>query len=121
MEKTLLIVEDDLDIQHYYEIVLSDYPLRILKAENGKEALAIIDKEEQIDLIILDVVMPIMDGEEFIKVLQNERGLDIPVIVSSVDEVFSSRIEKLAVVKGTFFKLATVDELRALVLGILEM
>ncbi|SHI88747.1 diguanylate cyclase (GGDEF) domain-containing protein [Geosporobacter subterraneus DSM 17957] len=60
------------------------------EAENGKKALEII-KEESIDLIILDLMMPVMDGFSFLLNIQaNEQHKDIPVIVfSAADEIES--------------------------------
>ena len=115
MGKTVLVVEDDSDIQEYYEIVLSDLPVKILKAANGQDALSIIDSGEKIDLIILDVIMPKMGGEKFLHELRLERKLIMPVIVTSVDQVSAIRLQEKMNVQDCFFKLAKADKLRALV------
>ena len=115
MDKTVLIIEDDRDIQDYYQVVLGDLGINILQAENGLEGLNAIDSGEKIDLIILDIVMPVMDGEEFLRELRLNRKSELPVILSSVDDVSASRLEKVAKVQGSFFKLARVDELRSMI------
>ncbi|MBI4650037.1 response regulator [Candidatus Desantisbacteria bacterium] len=116
MKKTVLIVEDDIDIQSYYEALLSDMGLKLLKAYNGKEAFTIIDSEKNIDLIILDIVMPIMNGEEFLQELKLERKLNIPVILSSVDEISTLRLTGIYNIEGIFYKLGDFKDLKELVL-----
>ena len=58
--KTILVVEDNLEINHYISEILND-EFKILNATNGKEALEITSKHH-IDVIISDIMMPIMDG-----------------------------------------------------------
>ncbi len=116
MKNTILIVEDDLDIQSYYEIALSDLKVEIIKANNGKEALEIIDSGKPISLIILDVVMPIMDGEEFMWELRLKRKLDIPLIISSADEISANKLIVIGKVDGIFYKLSDFDKLKELIL-----
>jgi len=61
--KGLLLVEDNLINQKVIEGVLSKSGMTILVAANGKEALEILEREaEQIDLILMDINMPVMDG-----------------------------------------------------------
>ena len=115
MGQTVIVVEDDQDIQDYYEVILTDFPVKVIKSVNGKEALSVIESGVKIDLIILDIVMPVMDGEEFLKILREEKGLSIPVIVSSVDEVSASRLEAMLDVQGVFFKLGKIENLLDLV------
>ncbi|MBI4650009.1 response regulator [Candidatus Desantisbacteria bacterium] len=117
MEKTILVIEDDVDIQNYYEIILSDLNLDcdILRAYNGKEALEIIDSGKHVNLIILDIVMPIIDGEKFLHELQVIRKNNIPVIISTVDEVFASGISKKAKFVGVFNKLDKIEKLTELI------
>jgi CheY-like chemotaxis protein len=95
MNKRVLIIEDDEDIQEYYEIVLSHLNIEFLKAGNGKEALAIINSEKNIDLILLDVVMPVMDGEIFIKKLKKELKTNIPIIPCSCDDTSINRLKEI--------------------------
>jgi CheY-like chemotaxis protein len=102
--KTLLIVEDDTDIQDYYQILLADLGVRTLQAYTGKEALKFLDAGNEVDLIILDIVLPEMGGEEFFTVLRLERKSSIPVIVSSVDEKLVEPLRRIGPVQGTFLK-----------------
>ena len=57
----ILVCDDDKEIVNAIEIYLSKEGYRILKAYNGKEALKVLEKEE-IHLVILDIMMPEMDG-----------------------------------------------------------
>ena len=120
MSKTLLIVEDDADIQNYYNFLFSDLDLKMLRAFSGEEALEILDREKAIDLILLDVVLPGIGGEEFYKVLRKDRKMDIPVVVCSVDERISQRVQEVAEVQGVFTKGTNGNDLRNIVKNVLE-
>ncbi|WP_079911738.1 response regulator transcription factor [Paenibacillus sp. 32352] len=61
MVKTILVTDDDLEIRDIIRIYLRNEGYRILEAEDGAQALKIMLKES-VDLIILDVMMPTMDG-----------------------------------------------------------
>lgn len=120
MSKTLLIVEDDADIQNYYNFLFSDFDLKLLRAFSGEEAVEILDKEKAIDLILLDVVLPGMGGEDFYKVLRQDLGLEIPVVVCSVDERISQRVQDVAEVQGIYTKGTNGNDLRDIVKEVLE-
>jgi len=102
--KTLLIIEDDTDIQNYYQILLSGLGMRILSAHTGKQGLAFVDAGEQIDLILLDIVLPEMGGEEFFQELRRVRQAATSVIVCSVDEKLIEPLRQIGAVQGTFLK-----------------
>jgi len=102
--KTLLIVEDDTDIQDYYQILLAGLGMRTLRAYTGKEGLVFVDAGEAIDLILLDIVLPEMGGEEFFRTLRDERKVMIPVIVCSVDEKLVDPLKQIGPVQGVFLK-----------------
>lgn len=79
---TILIVEDNQEIQHYLSKGLSDL-FTTACASNGEEALNYI-KDHEVDLIITDVMMPVMDGIKFTKLIkQNIRTCHIPVFILS--------------------------------------
>ena len=79
-EKKILIVDDDPVSLEMLEKILLLEGYWVAKATNGKEALYIAD-EFQPDLIILDIVMPIMDGTEAMEKLEkNPRTKNIPVL-----------------------------------------
>ncbi len=84
-KQSILIVDDSPDIIHILNNILKGY--KIYVAKNGKNALKIA-YEQQPDLILLDIVMPEMDGYEVLKKLkENESTVHIPVVfVSGLSE-----------------------------------
>lgn len=94
-QKKILIVEDDEDLHLLYGLYLQGESYAITQARNGQEGLDCIQKEKP-DLIILDMIMPVMDGEEFIQKLRIEQKVfDIPIIIASVnDKIPPALLEK---------------------------
>lgn len=83
-KKQILIVEDnELNRAMLSEILSDSY--NVLEAENGQEALDILEqKKDDIDLILLDVMMPVMDGYTFLNRAKKDAELAlIPVIVTT--------------------------------------
>lgn len=81
--KPVLVVDDDVDIRDTLRFVLEDAGYPVLTAENGKEALDILSSAEpRPGLILLDLTMPIMSGEEMLKALKTVHALAaIPVTI----------------------------------------
>jgi CheY-like chemotaxis protein len=79
--KNILLVEDDLIIQMILKKNLSTLGFSIYLAENGKEALEYFKLGLVIDLIITDIMMPIMDGNQLASILKSEGNFSrIPII-----------------------------------------
>lgn len=77
----LLVVDDDRDIRHWLELALAREGFGVRVAEDGAEALREIDAEMP-DLVLLDLMMPVMNGREMLEVLrEQEETRDLPVIV----------------------------------------
>lgn len=92
--ESILIVEDNADIRQYLSRELGK-SYRTLEAENGEEALNIL-KEQEIDLILTDVMMPVMDGLKLCKhIKQNLYTCHIPVIMLSAKTDLKEQIEGL--------------------------
>jgi len=85
----ILIVDDCLDNLNFLAEMLKSYGYLTIKAENA-EIARIKTESEHPDLILLDIVMPGMDGYEFCKTLKyNPNNSDIPIIfMSALDELF---------------------------------
>lgn len=66
-EKTILVAEDVKANSMYLGMILEKTPLNVLWAENGKEALDIVKSKSNIDLVLMDLKMPVMDGYEAAK------------------------------------------------------
>lgn len=81
-EKTVLIVDDDPALRTTAALMLECRGFKALLASNGLEALDIIHGNSQICAVILDLLMPVMDGEETFRQLRQSWS-DIPVIVIS--------------------------------------
>ena len=109
--RKILIVEDDSDFQDIYQLYLQGESFQTLTALNGKEAVAILEKETP-DLIILDLIMPVMDGEAFYVWLRaQEKWRHVPVIVASVNEKISHRMVDLGGIAGSLKKPFEIDTL----------
>ncbi|MDB5187172.1 MAG: DNA-binding response regulator VicR [Candidatus Saccharibacteria bacterium] len=80
--RKILLVEDEPILRETYGIILSTQPYETDYAENGKDALELC-KNKQYDLILLDVMMPVMGGVEFIKSLDNLDEMKSKIIVMS--------------------------------------
>jgi CheY-like chemotaxis protein len=78
--KTILLIEDNADIRENTAEILELANFKVLTAENGKSGVAVaIDQKP--DLIICDIMMPILDGYGVIHMLQkNEQTKEIPFI-----------------------------------------
>ncbi len=85
----ILVVEDDLDLGEAVSEILTMSGYRAAHAADGIAALERLRADELPDLILLDLMMPRMDGWEFREaLLRNKRLKDIPVIVfSAVSEI----------------------------------
>ena len=81
--RPVLVVDDDPDIRETLRFVLEDAGYPVYSAENGQEALAILAKAERLPgLILLDLMMPVMSGDELLKALKTVKALaQIPVTI----------------------------------------
>ena len=79
--KKILVVEDDESQRILYHDELSEAGYEVMLAANGREALNQLDKDKP-DLIILDIVMPVMDGMETLgRIIREYR--DVPIILNT--------------------------------------
>lgn len=80
-KKKILIVEDDNFVAEVYSTKLTEMDYEIVVAQNGEEGLKSL-KDNKIDLILLDIIMPVMGGIEMLEVMKkNEEWKNIPVIL----------------------------------------
>lgn len=128
----LIVDDDDFQIRELTALILHDRHLQIgeevrskitiLNAKNGAEALAILQQNRKVNLILLDIVMPIMDGYEICKILRRNpewhHCVDIPIFFISgaikdtqeqlrgieleADEVFSKPFDPMLL--GSYIK-----------------
>lgn len=87
--KKILIVEDDITIHNLISEILKNEQYGILNAYSGTEAL-MITENEKLDLILLDLMLPGLDGEEIIKRIKG-----IPIIVISAKTAIEDKVKVL--------------------------
>jgi len=80
--KRILLIDDDEFIVDLLSLLLSEKGYRVFTASNGQEAIDLIS-EQAVDLIIVDLMMPKMDGLQFIHWLRKEFNASLPVLVLS--------------------------------------
>lgn len=85
----VLAVDDDMINRKLIKSMLMKVEniLEVIEAVNGMDALEILKKDLSIDIILLDIIMPVMGGIDFLKVARaDDRLKSIPVIVLTTDE-----------------------------------
>ncbi len=88
----IMVVDDEPDLLEVVKLILESDGYQVVTANSGQEALSIIEKEMP-DLVLLDIIMPKMDGwEVFSRIKGNPRTHDIPVIMLTAKD---QRIDKL--------------------------
>jgi len=79
--RKILIVEDDMRTMFAMARLLAGHGVYPIKAENGQRALALLDEHPDIDLVLMDIMMPVMDGYEALRAIRaQERFAGLPVI-----------------------------------------
>jgi len=95
MALKILVVDDDFINRKLLQTLLKKYPntVDIQEAENGSDALDKLKKDSSINFILLDIMMPIVDGVEFLKIFRTDMtNAHIPVIVLSTDDTRKSEV-----------------------------
>jgi len=84
MAKTILIIEDDVFLQELEVKKMKKEGYNVEVSANGKEAFDMIDKEVAVDLVLLDLLLPDVDGFDILKkIRETEFYHDTPVIIFS--------------------------------------
>ncbi|MCP4152575.1 MAG: response regulator, partial [bacterium] len=79
--KRILVVDDDMRNVFSLKKVLSEKGIEVLVGKNGKEGLDVLENNPEIDLVLMDIMMPVMDGYEAIAGIRNQQKFaDLPVI-----------------------------------------
>lgn len=97
IQKVILVVEDNEFNRRVLRTILSD-KYKVLEAENGQEALSVLkDYKNEIALILLDIVMPVMDGYTFLSIVKADPAYSaIPVIVTTHRDSESDELAALS-------------------------
>jgi DNA-binding response OmpR family regulator len=95
MKQKILLVDDEEDILDFLELILGEQGYSIIKASSGKEALAAAQVHRP-DLILLDIMMPEMDGWEVLKLLKaDEELVQTPVAMLTARSEMKDKIQGL--------------------------
>ena len=89
MNYTILIADDEPEIRTLLRLYLENENYQIIEAENGKQALELL-KKEHVDLCLLDIMMPEMDGYHVLQELR--KTSNIPVMILSAKDADSEKI-----------------------------
>ena len=81
----ILVVDDDKNTRLLFRAVLEDAGYTVSAAENGEEALSVLDREH-VDLVVLDVMMPKLDGYEFTRILRQTDN-NLPILMVSAKQL----------------------------------
>lgn len=101
--KTLLLIEDEEDIREMLREILIMDGYNVLVARNGREALDILQSHPLPHVILLDMMMPVMNGEEFLKSLEESPTWNaIPVIVMTAASISVQAKSCFALLKKPF-------------------
>jgi two-component system chemotaxis response regulator CheY len=96
MQKRVLVVEDEGDIQNVLRSILELAECEVQAASDGIAALELLKRMGPPDLIFLDLMMPKMDGVSFVQTLRKQESYkDVPVIVLSGDAHVRERVDAL--------------------------
>jgi putative two-component system response regulator len=85
----VLAVDDDLINLKLLKVMLMKAPnvYQVVEAKNGADAIGVLKAQDDIDIILLDIIMPVMGGIEMLKAIRADESLrQLPVIILTTDE-----------------------------------
>jgi DNA-binding response OmpR family regulator len=85
MAQTILVVDDKANIRRLLQEYLGEQGYRVVLAENGREALYVA-RAEKPELILLDIMMPAMDGYDFMRAFRQEKSTPVILLTAKLDE-----------------------------------
>ena len=117
MLKKVLVIDDSALIHQMYKMVLMRYKCAIVNALNGQEGLDKLAKNADINLVLLDINMPVMNGLDFIKKVKEVGTYNhIPIIVVSTEGKEEDTMKALSLgAKGYVKKPFQPSDLHALI------
>ena len=89
--KTIMVVDDEVGVVELLKRVIEANGYQVVTCRNGQEALEELAKGHHIDLVVMDLLMPVMDGYELYMILkENEETRNIPILVLTVEKESAS-------------------------------
>jgi two-component system chemotaxis sensor kinase CheA len=115
--KTILIVDDDVRNVYALTKVLENQQMQVSSALNGKEALAFLEENQHIEIILMDIMMPEMDGYETIKeIRKNPKWKKLPIIALTAKAMLGDREKCISAGASDYLtKPVNVDQLLSLI------
>jgi two-component system response regulator (stage 0 sporulation protein F) len=88
----LLVVDDEPEVRHVLQEFLTDRGYEVIAAPNGPDALAVV-KSQKVDLVLLDVALPGMDGVEILRrIAELQPGLPVIMVTANADPGITSKL-----------------------------
>jgi chemosensory pili system protein ChpA (sensor histidine kinase/response regulator) len=110
----VMVIDDDADIREMIKVLLEVDGYRVVTAIDGVDAMEKLSTGEEPALILIDLMMPRMDGEQFIVALRRSGRTKVPVIVMSGHSVSGKRSDKF-LGHPCLIKPVEIDDLMAVV------
>ena len=83
-DRIVILIIDDIEVNRVILKGIFENDYDVIEAENGAQALEILDNGIKVDVILLDIIMPVMDGIDFLKNIKSDkRYCDIPIVVNT--------------------------------------
>jgi signal transduction histidine kinase/DNA-binding response OmpR family regulator len=95
-QKKILVVDDDMRNVFALSAVLESNQMEVVIASDGKESLDQLKKHKDIDLVLMDIMMPEMDGYEAMKLIRNDLKLTLPIIAVTAKAMVGDREKCIA-------------------------
>ncbi len=116
--RKILVIDDDEKLVGYYRELLSPYGFEILFAFDGEQAMPLVDAHPDIQLVILDLSMPRMDGRQWLRWFRTKRQESPVIIISGYKLDASDEDLKPAVVLEKPFHVAELLDMVGLFCGL---
>lgn len=96
-EKKVLVVDDDMRTTFALSRLLSEHGMKAEKAENGMRALKLLEEQPDVDIVLMDIMMPMMDGYEAMRLIRKqEKFRKLPIIALTAKAMPEDRQKCLA-------------------------